>query len=353
MLWYFGKQILKSRIKKWVNDSYKPLSPSSFNKVWIDDFRYYILLASFVIYSFCGNYGILVVALINIYLVVNTIIHLTKRSSKIISFINKLLVDGNGVHFCNEMKKMSGDEIYLMSVRNWFDAKIKMINVQMIKGIEICQQNRIEGCYYLDKIDQKFSCDDFVNIRSQSIHSNIIFLLHLLAVIVVNSALLLGATRFGMVAGEKFTQNIEDVFYVILQIFSTVGFGDVVTSPFSGKCFFIIMFAQVIATIVLGVAYKDFALNMVVIRFEDMAKKLNTEIDIHKKICVESILTKKMPFNSFEDVQKERHFFSQILFDKLKEYVEQKDDEQKIESVRSQNCPLKVALDFFSNILKC
>ncbi|MBO4830630.1 MAG: hypothetical protein J5534_14615 [Fibrobacter sp.] len=326
---YITCVITRCKLKKWVGGGCKPLEPNSFNKGWVGDLRYYILLVSLVIYSFLGNHDILIVALTNIYLIVNTFFHLSKRWSKILAFINNLRIDGNGVHVCNKKKKMMNwDDLYLQSVRNWFDAKFKDVNIQIIKGIEICQRNRIEGCYYLDRIDQNFSRNEFINMVSQSFYSNGIFLLHLLAVIVINSVMLfgmIGSEGMGFMIGERLAENVEDVIYIILQIFSTVGFGDATSNSFLGICFSITMFVQTIATIVLGVAYKDFALNMVAICFDDMAKLLNAVINIHKRICIETILTKEIRFKSFEDVQKEQYFFSRTVFDKLKEFVEQKE----------------------------
>jgi len=314
----------RKKLRKWVNSFYQPMPPSSFSEEWAEDFRYYIILVFIVIYSFCGNIDILIVALINIYLVVNTVIHLSKRWSKIISFINRLQIDEKGVHSHNNKKCWSFDDFYLMSVRNWFDSKIKFINSQLIEGIKICRQNRIESCYYLDNIDMRFSRDEFINKYSQSIYSNKIFLLHLLAVIVVNSVLLLEMARSEMLTLEInkcITQNVEDVIYVILQVFSTIGFGDVSSTAVLGKVFFVIMFIQAILTIILGVVYKDFALNMATLRFDEMVENINALIDSQKRLCINSILTKKIPFKSVDDVLEEHIFCSQTVFDKLKEYV--------------------------------
>ena len=330
-------KIKRNVLKNWVNNCYPSLQPSSFTESWVSDLRFYILFAYLVTYSFFGKNDILIVALINIYLIVNAMIHLATRWSKIISFIEKLQTNENGEIIYKKNNAWNWCEIYLMSVRNWFNKKIRCINKRTIKGIELCRQNRFEGCYYLDKNDLVFSRDEFINIDSQSSCSNKIFLCHLVAVIVVNSALLFDMVSSGLVTMVDDAHNVEDVLYVILQVFSTVGFGDNHPTTFLGKCFFIIMFFQVIATIVLGVAYKDFALNRAAIRFDKMAKLLNDGIGIHKKRCIDIILSKKLPFKSFKEFHKEHPLFSQSVFEKLKEYAEQKDDEQKSAMVQIQN----------------
>lgn len=314
--------INKRKVRKWVKDNYEPVPPCFHNEGWVTDIRYYILLAFLVAFSFLIKQDILTVALINIYLIINIIFHLSYRWSKIISFINQLQIDENGVHYDNQMKPLNFDNIYLMSIRNWFDAKIKIINSRLIEGIKICRQNKIESCYYIDNIDMKFSRDEFINTLSQSFCSNLIFLLHLLAVIVINSALLLDMAKFGIITGNNAVQNVQDAIYVILQVFSTVGFGDVTSTSVLSKWFFIIMFAQAILTIILGVAYKDFALNRAVFHFDELAEAINTVVDSQKKFCIESILSKKVPFKSIIEVQKAHVFCSQTVFDKLKEYVE-------------------------------
>lgn len=330
-------KIKRRVLKKWVDSCYPSLRPSSFTENWFNDLRFYILFAFLVIYSFLGKHDILIVALINIYLIVNAMIHLTMRWSKIISFFEKLQTNENGEFIYKTKKDWNWGEIYLMSVRNWLNKKIKKINKQTIKGIEICQQNRFEGCYYLDKNDVLFSRDEFINMDSQSSCSNRIFLCHLFAVIVANSALLFDMVSSGMVTMADEAHNVEDVLYVILQVFSTVGFGDIHPTTFLGKCFFVIMFFQVIATIVLGVAYKDFALNRAAIRFDKMAKLFNDVIGVHKKRCIDIIFSKQMPFDSLKGFHEGFPLFSQSVFEKLREYADQKDGEQNSATAQSQN----------------
>lgn len=354
VIWPLRGIILKHRIKKWVNNSYQSLEPGSFNKRWTDDIRYYIILAILVVYSFWGKHDVLTVALINVYLIANAIIHLTMRSSKIISVINKLQIDEKGIHLDKKIDMWNWVNIYLTSVKKWFDEKINIINDRISNGVEICRHNKYDGLYYLDNIaDIKFSRDEFINIRSQSIYSNIIFFLHLLAVIVINLVLLLNITKSGIITDKSFTTDAINAPYAILQAFSTIGFGDVGVQTLMGKWFFIIIFIQVILTIILGVVYKDFAINMTVIRFDEIVKSLNTAIDDYKKTCIVSILAKELPYNSFEAAKKEQYFFSQIVFDRLNEYVKKKDDGEKNKKVQIQHCLLKDALNCFSNILKC
>lgn len=320
---YLKSRIQRDKTRRWVDELYAPKEPKAFNKDWQDDARYYILITLLIIYSFLGKHDIWSVVTINLYLIVNTIIHLSNRWTLVISAINNIKIDSNGVHLYNT--KNGWISIYLMSMEKWFGIKIKLINNQLKEGIEVCERNRLEGLYYLDKIDVKFSSNEFISVASQAIYSNFIFLLHLLAVVVINSVLLFDMVKSGVIAESRFIDNVANIPYVILQVFSTVGFGDVCAETSMGKCFFIIMFIQVIVTIILGVVYKDFALNIVVTRFDEITKKLNDAFDVHKKICINSILTKKMYYNSFEEFQEKKFFFSRSVFDELKECVEQKD----------------------------
>ena len=259
------------------------------------------------------------------------------RWLKINSYLNMLQIDEKGIHFPTKEDRPNWDETYFMGVVKWLKKKIKKVNDRIINGISICRQNRFEGLYYLEKIDVKFSRDEFINMDSQSFHSNVIFLLHLLAVIVINSALLLDVAGSGMITGTNLALNIEDVFYVILQVFSTVGFGDVPSLSSLGKCFFIIMFFQVIATIILGVAYKDYALNRAANHFESTAKILNVMIGRHIKKCIDLILVKNEPFKSFTEFHEAFPIFNQSVFEKMSEFAEQEDDRQKSGTVQSQN----------------
>lgn len=350
IVFYFVNGIIKKKIvRKWVNRNYPPLQPGSFSERWVNDLQYYIILTFLVIYSFWGSHNIWTVAAINICLIVYAIIHLTMRWLKINSFFKKLRINEKGVHFPIKEMRPDWDKIYLMGVLKWLKGKFKELNDQIINGITMCRQNRFEGLYYLEKIDVKFSRDEFINMDSQSLHSNIIFLLHLFAVIATNAVLLFDMTRSGMVTAENFTHNIRDVLYVILQVFSTVGFGEVYPTSSLGKWFFIIMFLQVITTIVLGVAYKEFALNRAANRFEDQAKFLNFMIEDHKKNCIDWILKKEMPFESLAEFHEVFPLFHQSVYEKMREFIKQKDDGQKSETAQSQNCVLS---KIFNLILK-
>lgn len=296
--------------RKWVNEGYPCLAPQNFNKDFFGDVRYYVLLLLLFLCSCLLYNDLLMLLIINVYLSVNTISHLTSRFFKTIRYISLMRINGRGadIENCGNVAK-NWNEAQLFGVRKWINEKFDLLNMQLFTGIQICKKNKSEGLVHLNRIDVKFLRKEFIISPLQAIYSNCIFLGHVLAVVVINAMLLYRMSCSGLMETDSIKYGF-DAFYLILQMISTVGFGDITNSPyqtlgsFHMQCFFIVMFIQVILTVILGIAYKNSTLMQASEIFDNLSQLFNEKIEYHKNLCIEAILTGHPSDYLMEDVEK-------------------------------------------------
>lgn len=311
------------KLRSWMNQGYPPLPPRVFSSGWIEDLRYFFLVVLIGLYSLCHDNDLMTLLIINVYLTTNTIIHLFNRFTKITKFINNLSVDLNGSNFSVPNKKgINWEIVYLYGMKKWIDAKIDDLNIQLTEGIKLCQRDKQNGLLYLDRLNIKFSISEWFSSLSQTLHMNVIFLIHVISIIVTNTFLLFKMMNSGIIKLGISDQYGLDAFYSILQIVTTIGFGDIACVSFQSQCFFIVIFLQVIVTIILGVAYKDWAMTLANEKFGKLTQLLNDIFDHHKNLCINTILTGKRSGYLEKDENTTKISSYAVMLQTLKEFLD-------------------------------
>lgn len=320
-------------LAEWGNNGYPPLAPQNFNNGWFEDIRYYVLLIFLLLYSFVHNNDLLTLLIINVYFTANTVSHLIGRWFTIIRYISRLEIDGRGANIINAAnEKMSWKNLQLLGVKKWIDNKFDNLNAEIRIGIKKSKKDKSEGIRHINRVDIKFLQQEFIISPKQTFYTNLIFLSHIFAVIVINSLLLYNMSKSGLVEMKSIEYGI-DALYSVLQIISTVGFGDISNSKgvyqtlgyFYLQCFFVIMFIQVLLTVILGVAYKNSALTVANELFDNLSLRFNEKIQDHKHLCIDAILTgvpsgylKKDIEDDYHDLGRPAYF---LMINALKDYI--------------------------------
>lgn len=342
----------KRNMAKWVNEGYPPLAPQNFNKNWFGDIRYYALLIILLLYSYLHNNDLLTLLIINVYLTVNSISHLIGRWFTIIKFISQLRINGRGANIINNQNNFKNwKRMQLLGVRKWINCKFDILNTEIFKGIKMCKENKAEGLFHLNRIDINFLQQDFIISPLQAFYANCIFWGHILAIVVINAILLYNMSKSGMIEMSSIEYGI-DALYSVLQIISTVGFGDIAEKSYSTlalfhlQCFFIIMFVQVVVTIILGVAYKNSALTVANEIFDKLSQNFNEKIQNHKNLCIEAVITGTPSDYLKEDIENDYYDLGRpaysLMINELKEYIKtSKQPPLKQERVKSFKGTLK------------
>jgi hypothetical protein len=265
--------------------------------------------------------------IINVVATAYTIIHMTQRWNHLIPYLMSYQIERYGFKYIGEpRKKQSWDDIYFLASQKWFNSKIDILNATIAGAVVTAKSNVDQAVFEVEAYDEQMKVEDLIVKPLQLIHVNIVFLIHVLFLVVCNAIILMDLSNQGLINIGIKISHFSDSLYATLQSMTTIGFGEIFPRDFWSRYYYVILYLQVLITIILGLAFRNSAAEFITYILDKMSEVFNKKMKNHKNECLKVIKFRAMSNELQSDINGINDEWScssfSILAVLLKEYME-------------------------------